>query len=314
MQWYYVVKGERCGPVSEEDLRARIQDGTIKAGDLVWNETMGQQWAKAESVPSLFIPKVSRREVSDVSTTVPAGAGALTPNRELMAQARLSLAGNWGISIAVFLVAGLIVGGLGAIPCAGSVITLLIGGAFQLGTTIFFLALSRRLTVEFGMLFAGFKHYVTSLAAYLLVTLFMILWILVPLIPGVAISCLAYYLIAGGTAAGTIEAVRQNNGLMVVFVFFWSLLAAIAGTIAALRYALTYFVIADDPFVGALGAIRQSTILMRNNKWKLFCLGWRFFGWIILCALTCGIGFLWLVPYIQTSMARFYDDVKASPA
>ena len=40
------------------------------------------------------------------------------------------------------------------------------------------------------------------------------------------------------------------------------------------------------------------------------CLWWRFFGWMLLCILTCGIGFLWLMPYMTTSYARFYDDVR----
>lgn len=50
--------------------------------------------------------------------------------------------------------------------------------------------------------------------------------------------------------------------------------------------------------------------MMKGNKWKLFCLGWRFFGWMLLCMLTLGIGFLWLVPYIKVSFAQFYDDIK----
>ena len=46
-------------------------------------------------------------------------------------------------------------------------------------------------------------------------------------------------------------------------------------------------------------------------QWKYFCLQWRFFGWALLCLLTLGIGFLWLVPYIEMSNAKFYDDLKS---
>jgi uncharacterized membrane protein len=49
---------------------------------------------------------------------------------------------------------------------------------------------------------------------------------------------------------------------------------------------------------------------MKGNKWKYFCLQWRFFGWALLCVLTLGIGFLWLQPYMMTSSARFYEDLK----
>jgi hypothetical protein len=30
----------------------------------------------------------------------------------------------------------------------------------------------------------------------------------------------------------------------------------------------------------------------------------------ILCILTLGIGFLWLIPYVHVTMAKFYDDVR----
>jgi len=30
-----------------------------------------------------------------------------------------------------------------------------------------------------------------------------------------------------------------------------------------------------------------------------------------LCMFTFGIGYLWLIPYIYTSYAAFYEDVKA---
>lgn len=52
------------------------------------------------------------------------------------------------------------------------------------------------------------------------------------------------------------------------------------------------------------------SLISSGNKWKLFCLGFRFFGWALLCILTLGIGFLWLFPYMIVSFAQFYDDLK----
>ncbi|MBD3392996.1 MAG: DUF4386 family protein [Chitinivibrionales bacterium] len=48
--------------------------------------------------------------------------------------------------------------------------------------------------------------------------------------------------------------------------------------------------------------------------WKLFYLGCRFIGWFLLCILTAGIGFLWLMPYGHTSFALFHEDLKAKQA
>jgi uncharacterized membrane protein len=80
--------------------------------------------------------------------------------------------------------------------------------------------------------------------------------------------------------------------------------------IVQLRYAQSFFILLDRPGEGALAAIRGSIQSMKGRKWKLFCLYWRFFGWAILCVFTCGIGILWLLPYMMTTYARFYEDVR----
>ena len=45
---------------------------------------------------------------------------------------------------------------------------------------------------------------------------------------------------------------------------------------------------------------------MSGNKMKLFLLDLSFIGWAIVCSFTCGIGYLWLYPYMQASRAEFY--------
>lgn len=99
---------------------------------------------------------------------------------------------------------------------------------------------------------------------------------------------------------------------MTFFIALWSLLLIVPGIIVALSCAMTYFIIADDPTVGPILAMTASQEIMRGHKWKLFCLGWRFFGWYLLCLLTLGIGFFWLAPYMQTSWTHFYEDVRIS--
>jgi uncharacterized membrane protein len=84
----------------------------------------------------------------------------------------------------------------------------------------------------------------------------------------------------------------------------------VAAVIAALSYSQTFFILAENPEMKSSDALRKSEVLMVGNRWKLFCLFWRFFGWALLCFLSLGIGFLWLFPYMQTSLARFYDDLK----
>lgn len=98
--------------------------------------------------------------------------------------------------------------------------------------------------------------------------------------------------------------------LAVLFTILWALLLIIPGIIAAISYSQTFFILADDDTISAGDAIKKSKKMMYGYKWKYFYLGLRFIGWGILSILTLGIGFLWLVPYIHVSMAKFYDDIK----
>ncbi len=82
----------------------------------------------------------------------------------------------------------------------------------------------------------------------------------------------------------------------------------IPGIIAAYRYAMVPFVLAENPGIGAADALEKSREIMWQNKWKLFCLDFSFIGWNILCALSLGIASLWIVPYRQAAYAAFYRE------
>ena len=73
---------------------------------------------------------------------------------------------------------------------------------------------------------------------------------------------------------------------------------------------MTYFIIAEDTSISAFEAIKNSKKMMKGNKWKLVCLGFRFIGWFLLAILTFGVGFIWVGHYMYVSYAKFYDDLK----
>lgn len=95
--------------------------------------------------------------------------------------------------------------------------------------------------------------------------------------------------------------------VMNLFVLLWTLLLIIPGIIAAYRYSLAFYILADRPEIGILDAIRESSRMMRGNKWKLFCLELSFIGWALVGTLTLGIGYLWVMPYMTASVAGFYE-------
>jgi len=107
----------------------------------------------------------------------------------------------------------------------------------------------------------------------------------------------------------TTAATRLLRGL---YVFLWSLLFVIPGIVAGYSYAMTDYILAENPNLTASQAIEQSKTMMRGNRFRLFCLQFSFIGWDILATLAFGIGHLWLTPYKQAAYAAFYREVSGT--
>ena len=99
--------------------------------------------------------------------------------------------------------------------------------------------------------------------------------------------------------------------LMSIFIFLWSLLLVIPGIVKMFSYSMTPFILEENPELSANEAIDRSRAMMKGHKFDFFWLLLSFIGWFLLGLLTLGIGYLWLYPYMQTTAAAFYEDVKA---
>ena len=102
--------------------------------------------------------------------------------------------------------------------------------------------------------------------------------------------------------------------LTTIFIVLWTLLFVIPGIVATFRYAMAPFILYEHPEMSAMDAIRASKKMMDGHKWELFCLNISFIGWAILSVLTCGIGFLFLNPYMSQAYASFYRNLQAQTA
>ena len=189
-----------------------------------------------------------------------------TGNKDLMTQARRELKNNWVLGIGVFVIFSLIMIAVQLIPKVGGIVSFVITGPMMVGMAGIYLSISRDQDTEVSRLFEGFKKFGVSFAAYFLQFIFILLWALLLIIPGI---------------------------------------------LAALSYSMTYYIISENDSIGPLEAITKSKEMMQGNRWRLFCLGFRFFCWSLLCILTLGIGFLWLFPYMYVSFARFYVDLNS---
>jgi uncharacterized membrane protein len=190
-----------------------------------------------------------------------------TPNVQLMRLAQDSLKGKWGLAIGTFLVYTLILAAVGSRNEPINLLSLLIAGPFLLGAAIFSLNLSRGKEARLEQIFDGFRYFSNALVTYLLMVLFVVLWTLLLIVPGI---------------------------------------------IAALSYAMTFYILADEPSIKPKAALDKSRSMMYGHKAKLFYLCLRFFLLALLCVLTLGIGFLWLIPFVNITMSKFYDDIRGS--
>lgn len=96
---------------------------------------------------------------------------------------------------------------------------------------------------------------------------------------------------------------------MLLFIVLWSLLLVVPGIIAAYRYAMAPYLMAEYPQMGIREAVDRSKQMMHGHKGRLFCLGFSFIGWWLLSILTFGILSLWITPYVETAKAAFYLDL-----
>ena len=99
--------------------------------------------------------------------------------------------------------------------------------------------------------------------------------------------------------------------LIVLYIFLWSLLLVIPGIIKSLSYSMTPYILKDRPDLSREAAIEMSMAMMSGRKMDLFLLQLSFIGWGILCIFTLGIGYFWLAPYMNSTYADFYEDVKS---
>ena len=95
-----------------------------------------------------------------------------------------------------------------------------------------------------------------------------------------------------------------------LYVCLWSLLFVIPGIVKSYAYAMTPYILLDNPELGANEAITKSKEMMKGYKWKLFCLDLSFIGWYLLTAITFGLAMLYAAPLMNAARAQFYEELK----
>lgn len=152
---------------------------------------------------------------------------------------------------------------------------------------------------------------------------------------GCVIACIIPVTLIAAFAAMT------DSTLGTVVLLLAVLPLAVLIVVVMLSFALASIALADQPELGAMGAIQYGKNLIRGHKGQYFVLLLTFFGWALLCALPLSVfnsvsvyleldlpdwGFsllsivlslpvyLWLTPYMNTTVAGFYDALRGDTA
>lgn len=101
------------------------------------------------------------------------------------------------------------------------------------------------------------------------------------------------------------------TGVLVnAFTVLWSLLFVVPGIIKALAYSQAKYVIHDNPRLKGKEAIEISKRMTNGFKGDLFSMYLSFIGWYILVGLTGGILSIYVTPYVETTAAMYYENLK----
>lgn len=97
---------------------------------------------------------------------------------------------------------------------------------------------------------------------------------------------------------------------LLLWIILWCLLLIVPGIIKSFAYSQCFFILAENPSVSPTTALKLSIKMTEGHKWDVFVFYLSFLGWILLGLLPCGIGLLWVVPYMATSMTNLYLKLK----
>lgn len=91
-----------------------------------------------------------------------------------------------------------------------------------------------------------------------------------------------------------------------IFIFLWTLLLIIPGIIKFYQYYFVPYLLTDNPYMDASRARELSKQMTKGYKINIWILQLSFIGWYLLGALACGIGVLFVEPYVQSTYAQLY--------
>lgn len=236
-------------------------------------------------------------------------------SKDFRVEARRKLEGKWGkvalIALA-YMVVFFILGFIDGLFAEGSFLQ----SIFSLAVAIIEVPLAFGLIISlfkvynsedvkaFDFLSLGFKNFSKSWG----ITFQIVLKLIVPIILVIVSMILISFGAVGSVTALFVGSSSTTSGLLVLaFIgLFLYIFAVVWAIMKGYYYSMSFIIAVDEENLTSKEVVAKSKELMTEKRGKLFCLQFSFIGWAILATFTLGIGYIWLMPYIQFAMFAFY--------
>lgn len=90
-----------------------------------------------------------------------------------------------------------------------------------------------------------------------------------------------------------------------------TLLCMMVYVVITLAFTPVFYMMLDFPNYTVKDILKKSIEVMKGNKMRYFLLDLSFIPWMFIGILTCGIGLLWIIPYMNMTSTNFYLDLMA---
>ena len=182
-----------------------------------------------------------------------------------------------------------------------SVYSILVSGAFTFGITVYFLDLVRESKSDIGQVFSGFGYYFKTLLLFVLMSIFILLWTLLFIIPGIIAAfrySQAFYILADDPSKDIMQCLKESKALMkgnkakylclqLSFIGWYLLVSAVYLVTTVISVVISIAIPGDASFVISMVILAIGVIAMF-------------------------IGILILTPYVMSATTVFYEMINGN--
>lgn len=227
--------------------------------------------------------------------------------KKIKAKARKRLHGNYSIAIAALIIYSIVSGLFSSTSVLISnrymdiFFNILVMGLLYEGFLSIFIKIARGKQTEAMDLFRKTDLFWKTAAVTIVLSLFVVLCVAMGTISGRSLFVFISYQTDISVALSSFMIIVGSLLVLSIMAFF---------VVMMIYFSQVYYVLYENPNMPVFSIFGRSMDLVEEHKLEYLLFNLSFIGWIILGMFTCGILYLWLVPYMQVSEALFYDELK----